>query len=118
MAKCGAEEKLIVPKGCIPLIGYRKKPSSLLEIKDEGRNFLEERATAISIFKKNHRIPKNKIRNKAKKKRREAGIVHGSPVEVPLPVAESAYDNYAEKDTMWLRIKCGRSAKVSKKSIK
>ncbi len=40
----------IVPDGCIPLIGYLKKKSTLLEIETAGRNFLEERKIALQSF--------------------------------------------------------------------
>ncbi len=46
----------IVPEGCIPLIGYTKKKSTLLEISCGGRNFLEEREIALKTYKKNHKI--------------------------------------------------------------
>ena len=44
-----------VPKGCIPLIGYEKKKSTLLDIPFDGRNFLEERQIALKTYKKNHK---------------------------------------------------------------
>ncbi len=46
----------IVPDGCIPLIGYLKKKSTLLEIETAGRNFLEERKIALQSFKKKHKL--------------------------------------------------------------
>ncbi len=46
----------LVPEGCIPLIGYTKKPSTLLDITLNGRNFLEERQLALKTYKKNHKI--------------------------------------------------------------
>ncbi len=57
----------IVPDGCIPLIGYVKKPSTMLLVQETGRNFLEERDAAISVCKKNHKISYKKIRTKQKK---------------------------------------------------
>ncbi len=45
-----------VPDGCIPLIGYAKKKSTLLEISLAGRNFLEERELALKTYKRNHKL--------------------------------------------------------------
>ncbi len=44
-----------VPTGCIPLLGYTKKKSSLLEIKNDNRNFLNERKVALETWRKNDR---------------------------------------------------------------
>ena len=54
-----------VPDGCIPLIGYTKKKSTMLEIYGDGRNFLEEREIALATFKRNHnlkKVPSKKIK--------------------------------------------------------
>ncbi len=45
-----------IPDGCIPLIGYEKRKSSLLQIPFDGRNFLEERQMALKTFKKKHNL--------------------------------------------------------------
>ncbi len=57
----------LVPDGCIPLIGYAKKKSTLLEIPFAGRNFLEERQLALKTYKKNHNLKWNYQKQRGKK---------------------------------------------------
>ena len=45
-----------VPEGCIPLIGYSKKTSTMLKIETGGRNLLEERQIALNKFKEKHAL--------------------------------------------------------------
>ncbi len=40
-----------VPIGCIPLLGYEKRKSTLLRIDVDGRNFLQERKAALVTYK-------------------------------------------------------------------
>ncbi len=75
----------IVPDGCIPLIGYSKKPSTLLRVQEAGRNFLDEREAAISVFKKNHGNVYQKIRTKAGKNLNKNKITNLSKKSRPLP---------------------------------
>ncbi len=56
-----------VPGGCIPLIGYPKKPSTMLSIKEEGRDFLAEREAAIAVHKRKYGVSRTTHRMKKKR---------------------------------------------------
>ncbi len=72
-----------VPKGCIPLIGYAKKPSTLLDINFNGRNFLEERRIALKTYKKTYQIKWYQGKNKKKPNKTESQQIRNEKKTIP-----------------------------------
>ncbi len=110
-----------VPKGCIPLVGYPKKPSTMLNLNTDSRNFLDEREAAITIFKKKNksttktrRLKKiSEIRRKTKK------LPLAKTLDVKTPIIKDSkkeIELFRKTDDIQMiakeKLACERSSKV------
>ncbi len=103
-------ESIQVPKGCVPLIGYNKKPSTILKIENDGRNFLDEREAALSLFKRKNGKPKLQIRVKSKKTEKTSLELEAPEPDIITVEENVKIEDY--EDLLTKKIKSERSSKV------